>query len=152
VFFCTRERCARCVLQRKLRYKPKFRILQKSCSICNTLVLKTEILAGLPNTFWYIILQFLRILQYSSKTLKKLHSQTPPKCLQMMFCLKVSMVILNAHLCNLALRFIGLMNINYSLVLLLDTHIIHIVDAFLLWCCRNRDKKDEKAQHVLIRL
>jgi hypothetical protein len=52
----------RCVLQRKLRYKPKFRILQKICSICNTLVLKTEILAGLPNTFWYIILQFLRIL------------------------------------------------------------------------------------------
>jgi hypothetical protein len=40
--------------------------------------LKTEILAGLPNTFWYIILQFLRILQHFSKTLKKLHSQTPP--------------------------------------------------------------------------
>jgi hypothetical protein len=26
----------------------------------------------------YIILQYLRILQYSSKTMKKLHSQTPP--------------------------------------------------------------------------
>jgi hypothetical protein len=34
--------------------------------------LKTEILASLPNTILYII------LQYSSKTVKKLHSQTPP--------------------------------------------------------------------------
>jgi hypothetical protein len=32
----------------------------------------------LPNTILYIILQYLRILQYSSKTVKKLHSQTPP--------------------------------------------------------------------------
>jgi hypothetical protein len=71
-----RERCALC---RKLRNRSKFRILQKNCSICNTLVLKTEIFVGLPNTFWYIILQFLRIMQYCSKTLKKLHSQTPPK-------------------------------------------------------------------------
>jgi hypothetical protein len=33
----------------------------------------------LPNTILYIILQYLRILQYSSKTVKKLYSQTPPK-------------------------------------------------------------------------
>jgi hypothetical protein len=39
--------------------------------------LKTEILASLSNTIIYIILQYFRILQYSSKTVKKLHSQTP---------------------------------------------------------------------------
>jgi hypothetical protein len=33
----------------------------------------------LPNTIMYIILQYLRILQYSSKTAEKLCSQTPPK-------------------------------------------------------------------------
>jgi hypothetical protein len=44
--------------------------------------LKTEILASLTNTILYIILQYLRILQYSSKTMKKLHSQTPPKLVE----------------------------------------------------------------------